>query len=296
MSLSREEQKKMDEWRIQEDARQRARRVEAAMQAEAARHMQRRKLITLLAAAAAVWLSFGSNPPAHADTYGWSYSGQNNTLPIPDDNGLGMLTTSGTCGTGLCITSISGTWAGTATGSSLTFDPISGLLAPGTFNSNDNALFPLGPGFLDQNGMAFLIDGNFVDIFCFVPCRIGDPYFATTLKDDTKSTTDGTFTLALLSVAPVPFPYALLLFVTGLGVLGLLGWRVRRGQRTTWTARPHGEAVEARTDAGRGASSSGFCPEGQRLWMASPSAEALLDREHPARRLSPKDFRGGFLS
>lgn len=49
--------------------------------------------------------------------------------------------------------------------------------------------------------------------------------------------TDGCFGMpAFTMTSPVPEPSGLLLLASGLGLTGLLGWRRRRGDATTWTA------------------------------------------------------------
>ncbi len=150
--------------------------------------------------------------PAHADTYNFSYSDGINSAS-------GTLTTTGSAvglnGLGLSITGITGTFDN--------YD-ISGLLASGTCCAppNNNNILYLSGTYLDLAGVGFSdSNGDSVNIFYW---DSHSSYAVIVNNGDVQG--GGTFT-----VAPVPLPGALPLFATGLGALGLLGWRSKKKAR-----------------------------------------------------------------
>jgi hypothetical protein len=159
-----------------------------------------------------------------ASTYSWTWSEGGPTLYS------GALTTGTGCGVGCeIVNSISGSFLGAS---------ITALLAPGAFPPppngipNDNELYPISSSVLDFNGISFsLANGNDINIYwnsgpyvyCGGPsngnvCGISVPF------------TSGTFAVTSVN-ATTPLPAALPFFATGLGALGLLGWRSKRKRK-----------------------------------------------------------------
>jgi hypothetical protein len=203
----------------------------------------------ILAAVMSGILGIALPAPAHADSFSWTYSGTA-FFGTGTDTGSGTLTTGGlasACGSppvGSCsyqnppgntITGITGTWDGFT---------ITGLVTPESFNHNNNVLY-LSPGQMlldasavgDPGGLAFFVSGytgnnvpnpTTVVVELFYDTIHGG-YSANTGNTQNGCCslgTDGTF--AVSPVSAVPLPGALPLFVTGLGALGLLGWRRKR--------------------------------------------------------------------
>jgi len=200
---------------------------------------------------AAATIGIGLAAPANAATFSWSYSGTG-FFGTGTDTGSGTLTTGGlapTCGSppscsyvtpfnttpGSTITSITGTWDGFT---------ITGLVNPGSFDANNNVLYlPPNGVFLDASangepgGLSFFVSnytGNNVPTPTDVVVQL---FFDTTFLEYAALTattgfgccslgTAGDFTVTGVGAAPIPA--ALPLFSTGLGVLGLLGWRRKR--------------------------------------------------------------------
>jgi hypothetical protein len=185
--------------------------------------------------------------PANASTFSWNYSGTG-FFGTGTDIGSGTLTTGAlapTCGTppacsyqsppGNTITGITGTWDGFT---------ITGLVAPGLLDLNNNVLY-LSPNqtLLDASvggqpgGLAFFVSnytGNNVPVPTDVVVEL---FFDTTLQAYAAVTANTSFGCCSLATAgdfivtPVnatPLPAALPLFSTGLGALGLLGWRRKK--------------------------------------------------------------------
>jgi hypothetical protein len=141
-------------------------------------------------------------------------------VPSTTDIGSGTLTTGSLVGASAYdIIDITGTWNGFT---------ITGLLPaspdPANFLGNTNVLYlPPNTAWLDLGGVSFLDSGGGeVNIYFD-----GQSYSAITGPGSDPSCADcpqseGTF------IVTTPLPGALPLFVTGLGALGLLGWRRKR--------------------------------------------------------------------
>jgi hypothetical protein len=167
---------------------------------------------------------FGTVLSAQAATYNWSFNG----LAV---SGSGTLDTGAAePGNGFLITGITGTWTdGLGTENILT------LLPPGHFNSNDNILYPTSTPLLDSDGFAFSVAQEFVQIsFGSVGTFMGYAFatFPAVGNCDAPGTTCLTGITAgsmfTFTSTTTPLPAALPLFATGLGALGLLGWRRKR--------------------------------------------------------------------
>jgi hypothetical protein len=182
-------------------------------------------------AAGLLLLADQSVSPAYAATWDWTLSGVN-------ISGSGTLTTdSYACAGGCVVQSITGTFLGLSiTGLDPTFPyPSSGFGNPdNTIYSPTDQAFPtklLGYN-LDSFGLSFDFTnqapyGNgAVNIICcnFAGEIITDKYF-----NSLYSLPSGTVVFTLVpEVSATPLPAALPLFATGLGGLGLLGWRSER--------------------------------------------------------------------
>jgi hypothetical protein len=156
---------------------------------------------------------------ANATTFDWSITGA-------FDNGNGTLIASGSGGA-LTVTSISGTIS--TAGIESIFGPfdITGPLAPGSTYASlpvpgDNLLFYPAASLVDSNGISFSVEQaafpgqQFMNIFF-----IGGQYF---LLLSNSSANAITFSVSP-EISSTPLPAAFPLFASGLGALGLLGWR-----------------------------------------------------------------------
>ena len=151
-----------------------------------------------------------------ASTYDWSWTtAPGGGSPI---TGSGTLTASASCTDStelgcVVVDSISGT-----------FDnfEITSLVPPGA-NANDNDIYLLesAPHQVNSSGIAF----NFVNSFGLTGTQ--SIYYNPVFSLDDASNFFGNFTVSL-APATTPIPAALPLFATGLGCLGLFGWRKKK--------------------------------------------------------------------
>lgn len=162
---------------------------------------------TYLLAVAAMFAA--SSLAAHADTINFSISGS----------------AAGFSGSGILTTTLDGSGNYLITG--ITAPGVTGLIAPGGFNGNNNLLFPPDPFVFDSNGFSFsAADGP--DQFDVNIFSNGSGYFAFFRDEDAFT---GTFPVSLQvspSVSPVPEPSTLLLI--GGGLLCAAGVIRKKGQ------------------------------------------------------------------
>jgi hypothetical protein len=141
---------------------------------------------------------------AYADTFDFTVTGSSGTF-----SGSGTLTTTSIGSGEYLITAITGTG-------------VTGLIAPGSFNGNDNLLFPSTVPRLNSNGFSF-IDVNGPDKFDVNIFSGGSGYFAY-LQDEDHFTETVPVTFGLTSTVPEPST----LFLLSTGILGLTGVVRRR--------------------------------------------------------------------
>jgi hypothetical protein len=194
-----------------------------------------------MAVAVSVFSAFQTSD-ARATTFNWDFVGTftyiapGNTFIFPGEtiSGSGSLTATYVSGSEYLVTSITGAASGSGgVYNSVSYPSVSddliGPLATGTFYNNDNKLFfPMAPQFVDSNGLGIYgnTDGTNFNLF-YGSC--GDnivSYCLVTGGNHPGSL--ASLSLEVTEVTPTPLPAALPLFASGLGALGLLGWRRKR--------------------------------------------------------------------
>ena len=141
---------------------------------------------------------------AHADTVNFTISGS----------------ADGFSGSGVLTTTLDGSGSYLITG--ITADGVTGLIAPGGFNGNDNLLFPSDPLVFDSNGFSFSA-ANGPDQFDVNVFSNGTGYSAFFRDEDGFTAT----VPVSLEISAVPEPSTLLLFGTGvLGAAGVIRKRI----------------------------------------------------------------------
>jgi hypothetical protein len=170
-----------------------------------------RKFALLMASAALI--AFQA-PGANATPFDWSYTDGGSNV------GNGTLNADLVSGDEYSVTSISGTADGQS------------ILGPFVFDGSDQLVFSPAARVVDRLGVGFqLADGTLLNFYeddggydvgnpfhCgAVYCLIGDSFAALALTD-----------LTITPASETPLPATLPLFASGLGALGLLGWRRKR--------------------------------------------------------------------
>ena len=178
-----------------------------------------RFLRPILAVAALLPLAAAMAPAGAATlTFDWTLTGPAASLGgVPAPGSGTLVVTTGT--TSDTITSITGT-LGTFT--------ITGLLAPGTLEGNDNLLYPSGTAPLDTTGFAVSTSGGNISIlsqFAEGSPPSGNAY------EEIGAAGFGVGTFAI-TPAPVPLPSSVWMLVLGLGGLGLAG-RAKKSKSAT---------------------------------------------------------------
>jgi len=167
---------------------------------------------------------------ANAATFNWTYTSVatlcGDESSCGTESGSGSLTTSAA---GL-INQFTGTFDGFTI---IAVQPVGG------YGSNDNVLNSSEP-YLDSSGVSFQVsdpaltaDGGVFDIAIVsyytdgsMPgCSVADCYGTF---NDSYSILNSTGDFTISAVSATPLPAALPLFATGLGAMGLLGWRRKR--------------------------------------------------------------------
>lgn len=137
---------------------------------------------------------------AHADTFDFAVNGSSGAF-----SGSGTLTAAAQAGGAYLISDISGTG-------------VTGLIAPGGFNGNDNLLFPAATPMLDAHGFSFT-DVNGPDHYQVNIFNDGSGYFAHLNDEDNLSQT----VPVSFSVGEAPIPEPSTFVLLGTGILGLAG-------------------------------------------------------------------------
>ena len=159
-------------------------------------------LVAIVPLGLAISVGAANASPTTTTTFAWSESAY---------GGSGTLTATFVGGDEYSVTGISGTFDGYT---------ISSLVSPFGYNGNDNELFYPSSVLLDGGGISFVAGGIDWQIF----------YYNSEFGYQTIYTFEGGQyqTPDEFSATPTPLPAALPLFATGIGAMGLLGWRRKR--------------------------------------------------------------------
>jgi hypothetical protein len=154
--------------------------------------------------------------PASASTlvFDWTLTGPAANLGGVPGPGSGTLTVT-TGASSDTITAVTGTLGSFG---------ITGLLPPGTLESNDNLLFPSGTGPIDTKGFAVSTSGGNISIlsqFAEGTPPTGNAY------EEIGAAGFGVGTFAI-TAAPVPLPSSVWMLLLGLGGLGLGAGRAKK--------------------------------------------------------------------
>jgi hypothetical protein len=178
-------------------------------------------------------------PVAHASVFNWTFETSNGTTVFGSgtitatDEGLGIDSAGGGNYEKYLVTGVTGSFSSNG---GITKTTITGPATAGAYESNDNLVFyNTGSGAADLDGVGFTL-GSF----------LGTPFYGDFVCQFTSTFTcqlnyESVFGGAIHNIgtigapgdefilsAATPLPAALPLFGTGLGVLGLLGWRRKR--------------------------------------------------------------------
>jgi len=151
-----------------------------------------RSCLLAVAAACAV-----SSLAAHADTFSFAVNGSAGGY-----SGSGLLTTTMNGAGDYLITGISGSG-------------VTGLIAPGGFNGNDNLLFPADAQTLDAHGFSFSATSG-PDQFDVNVFNNGNAYFAFFRDEDNFTDTLPITFDVTPATSPIPEPSTVLLLGTGI--------------------------------------------------------------------------------
>jgi hypothetical protein len=150
------------------------------------------------------FVSLGAVTSAHAVTYGWSFIGGDLA-----SSGSGILETDVAIGPAT-VNSFDGTIGG---------HTITALLLPGSIGNNSNILYALSPGIeLDVFGISFSADGSYYNIY----------YSTSASKEVLIGPIPSIGVFSVYELAETPIPAALPLFASGLGLMGLFGFRKKQ--------------------------------------------------------------------
>jgi hypothetical protein len=186
-------------------------------------------------------------PVAHASTFNWTFQTSNGSTVFGSgsltatDQGLGTDSAGGGNYEEYLVTGVTGSFSSNG---GLTHSTITGPAPAGAYEFNDNLVFyNTGSGAADLDGVGFALGsylgsplyGDFVCQFTSAfTCQLNyESGFGGTIHNiGTIGAPGDEFILS----AATPLPAALSLFATGLGGLGLLGWRRKRTNASIFAA------------------------------------------------------------